>query len=186
MKTLFKQLITAYQKQIKERKMIIATANTILHDAKRVIFAIHRQDLTTADKSLTNLEERINKLQKNFGYTRVNEEGAYQAAIEEYVEAKTFYWLTTNQQLKKISGVKLSNQAYLGGICDLCGELVRQAINAAADNDYQIVQHNKKIINNIMAELVQFDMTGYLRTKYDQARNHLRKIEDINYQISLK
>jgi hypothetical protein len=37
-----------------------------------------------------------------------------------------------------------------------------------------------------MAELVEFDMAGYLRTKYDQARGNTRKIEQINYEINLR
>ena len=186
MPTLFQQLITAYHQQIEQRKIIISVSNTILHDAKRVIFATHRSDLKTAEASLADIEKRINKLQKDFGYTRFNEEGAYQAALEEYVEAKTFYWLTNKQPLKKIPNIKLEAQSYLGGLCDLCGELVRQAINAAANHDYQTVKKNNQLINDILAELINFDMTGYLRTKYDQARQHLRKMEEVNYQISLK
>jgi hypothetical protein len=37
-----------------------------------------------------------------------------------------------------------------------------------------------------MEQLVEFDMTGYLRTKYDQAKGNLRKIEQIHYEINLK
>ena len=37
-----------------------------------------------------------------------------------------------------------------------------------------------------MTELVEFDMTGYLRTKYDQARASLRKIEQIDYEIKTR
>ena len=44
----------------------------------------------------------------------------------------------------------------------------------------------KLIANDIMAELVEFDMTGYLRTKYDQAKGHLRKIEQVAYEVKLR
>lgn len=186
MKTLFKQLHTAYLEQVKQRKIIISVSNGILYDSKRVIFAVHRQELDTAKQSLIDIERRINKLQKDFGYTRVTDEGAYNAATEEYVEAKTFYWVTTGQSLKKIPKVKLNVNSYLGGLSDLCGELVRQATNAAAKNDYETAKKNNQLINDVLAELIQFDMTGYLRNKYDQARQHLRKIEEINYQLSLK
>ena len=37
-----------------------------------------------------------------------------------------------------------------------------------------------------MASLVEFDMTGYLRTKYDQAKSSLRKIEQIDYDIKIR
>ena len=42
-----------------------------------------------------------------------------------------------------------------------------------------------KLINNIIGELVEFNMTGYLRTKYDQAKNSLRKIEQIAYEVKI-
>jgi len=38
----------------------------------------------------------------------------------------------------------------------------------------------------MMDQLIDFDMTGYLRTKYDQARGHLRKLEQMAYEIKLK
>ncbi len=37
-----------------------------------------------------------------------------------------------------------------------------------------------------MGQLIDFDMTGYLRTKYDQARGHLRKLEQMAYEIKLR
>ncbi len=37
-----------------------------------------------------------------------------------------------------------------------------------------------------MAQLVDLDLTGYLRTKYDQARGHLRKLEQMAYEIKLR
>ncbi|MFH1412589.1 MAG: hypothetical protein ABIG10_00980 [bacterium] len=185
-KTFLNQLKKDYKNSVEQRRMIISTSNAILHDSKRTIFAIHKPDLETAKSSLENIENRIKKLQKNFGYNRLIEEGAYQAAVEEYVEAKTFYWTTKKQNIKKIIKIKLSTTAYLGGISDLTGELLRQAINAAAQNNLELVKNNHKIINDILNHLVNFDMTGYLRTKYDQAKNNLRKIEQINYEINLK
>lgn len=185
-KTFITQLKKDYLQNIKERKIIISAANNILHDAKRVIFATHRPDLKKAQTSLIDIETRLKNLQKDFGYNRLIEEGAYSAAVEEYVEAKTFYLVTTGKKIEKIKSIKLSTASYLGGLSDLTGELVRQAVNAAAKKDFAQVITNQKMINDIMQELVEFDMTGYLRTKYDQARNNLRKIEQINYEISLK
>ena len=37
-----------------------------------------------------------------------------------------------------------------------------------------------------MGQLIDFDMTGYLRTKYDQSRGHLRKLEQMTYEIKLR
>jgi len=175
-----------HNSQTGERRQIISLANVILHDSKRVIFALHRGNIQEAKKNLIEIEKVIRKLEKKFGYKRINEEGSYKAGVEEYVEAKTFYLVLAGKKISTIKEVKLRFDSYLGGICDLTGELVRRAINEAAQGNTSEVKKIKDIINEIMAELVQFDMTGYLRTKYDQARASLRKIEQINYDVKIR
>ena len=171
---------------ISERRQVISLSNVVLHDSKRVIFSLHRGDTKKAKESLRGIEEILTKLDKKFGYTRLNQEGSYKAGVEEYVEAKTFYLVLSGKKIDDFKNIKLSYESYLGGICDLTGELVRQAINQAAAGKIKEVEKIKKIINDIMAELVEFDMAGYLRTKYDQARGSLRKIEQINYDIKIR
>jgi predicted translin family RNA/ssDNA-binding protein len=168
-----------------ERRQIISLSNIILHDSKRVIFSLHREDVKKAEESLSQIEKIIIKLDKKFGYNRLKEEGSYKAGVEEYVEARSFFMVLSGKKLEKFKGIKLSYESYLGGICDLSGELVRRAVNKAANGEYEEVKKIKKMINEIMSELVEFDMAGYLRTKYDQARGNLRKIEQINYEINL-
>ena len=169
-----------------ERRQIISLANAVLHDSKRVIFSLHRGDLAKAAASLAAIENTLLKLDKKFGYGRLNVEGSYKAAVEEYAEAKTLWQVISGKKVDQFKGVKLSHESYLGGVCDLTGELVRRAINEAAQGRHEEVGKIKGIIGEIMAELVEFDLTGYLRTKYDQAKANLRKIEQINYDINIR
>lgn len=185
-KTFLKKLKKDYTDYNSERRQIIALANIILHDSKRVIFALHRGDIKLGEEKLLEIEKLIKKLDKQFGYKRVNQEGSYRAGVEEYVEAKMFYFVLTGSKINKIKDIKLAYESYLGGICDTTGELVRKAVNEAARGNTQEVVKMKEIISDILAELVEFDMTGYLRTKYDQARGNLRKIEQVNYEVSLR
>ena len=185
-KKFIQSLKKSYDVQNSERRQIISLANIILHDSKRVIFSLHRNNLEKADTSLKNIETILKKLEKKFGVKRLNEEGSYRAGAEEYVEAKMFYLLTTEKKVDKIKEANLNFDSYLGGICDTTGELVRRAINQAAAGNLKEVEKIKNIINDIMEQLVEFDMTGYLRTKYDQAKGNLRKIEQINYEIKIR
>jgi len=169
-----------------ERRQIIALANVVLHDSKRVIFSLHRGDMAKAGESLLEIEKILLKLEKNFGHVRLYSEGSYKAAVEEYAEAKCFWLVENGKKIDKFSGINLDYETYLGGICDLVGELVRRAVNRAAEGDYAEVAKIGHIANEIMAELVEFDMAGYLRTKYDQAKGHLRKIEQVSYDISIR
>ena len=180
------QLKKEYAQSEGERRQIIALANIVLHDSKRVIFSLHRNDAKTAAESLANIEKILKDLDKKFGYARVMEEGSYRAGVEEYVEAKLFYLVCQGKKVDKFPGMKIDVDGYLGGISDLTGEMVRRAVNSAAEGDYAMVEKMKKGINDIMAGLVEFDMTGYLRTKYDQAKNNLRKMEQVAYEIKLR
>jgi predicted translin family RNA/ssDNA-binding protein len=186
MNKFFTQLKTEYSKKESERRQIISASNAVLHDAKRVIFSLHRGDKKKAQASLTDIETRLKKLQSSFGFERLSEEGAYSAGVEEYAEAKLFYLVINKQPLDKFKGVQLSAASYLGGLSDLLGEMARQATNLAAGGKIKEAKQVKALADDIMAELVEFDFTGYLRTKYDQAKGHLRKLEQIAYELSLR
>ena len=175
-----------YDKRERERTQIISLSGVVLHNSKRIIFALHRGDIQKAGEKLIETEKIIWKLEKEFGHKRISEEGSYRAGTEEYVEAKMFYLVLTNKKIDRIKEVNINPDIYLGGICDLTGELVRKAVNEAASGNLGEVEKIKKTINEIMAELIEFDMVGYLRTKYDQAKNSLRKIEQIDYEVGMR
>lgn len=185
-KKFIQKLKKEYDQREAERREIISWSNNVLHGAKRVIFALHRDAQDKAEKQLGEVEKILTRLEKKFGHTRLAVEGAYKAAVEEYVEAKMFFRVLRGEKVDKINRLKIDLDSYLGGICDLTGELVRRAINEAAAGRYEEVGKIKKTIGDIMAELVEFDMTGYLRTKYDQAKSSLRKIEQIHYEIKTR
>jgi len=185
-KIFFKQLKEEFSKSEIERRKIISRSNSILHDAKRSIFSLHRQDTKKAEESIRDIENRLKEMKKEFGFDRLEKEGSYKAAVEEYVEAKMFSLVLLNKKIDKITGLKLRYDSYLGGICDLTGELVRLAVNQASRGELDEVIKTKNMISDIMTELVEMDISGYLRTKYDQARGNLRKIEQIVYDINVR
>jgi translin len=180
----FWKLKENHRKALNERMQIINISNDALHNAKRIIFILHRGETNEAKKKLFELERILRQLEKKFGHDRISEEGSYMAAVEEYVEAKMFYFVMINKKIDRIKEINLNYSSYLAGLCDLTGELVRRAVNEAAAGNLSEVTKIKKIINEIMAELIEFDMFGYLRTKYDQAKHNLGKIEQIDYENS--
>ncbi len=180
------QLKKDYQANESERRQINAASNNILFEAKKTIFALQRQDFKIAEQKLLDIEKAFKNLEQHFGASRLSREGAYKAAVEEYLEGKTFYAAIKNKPIEAAKGLDFSYEGYLGGICDLIGELVRYATNQAAKGKFADVAKIKKSAEDIMTQLVDFDMTGYLRTKYDQARGHLRKLEQMAYEIKLR
>jgi predicted translin family RNA/ssDNA-binding protein len=184
-KKFFASLKEGYVKSEGERRQIISLSNLVLNDSKRIIFALHRGDFEKAEEMLLETEKKLASLEKKFSHARVAQEGSYKASVEEYVEAKMLYFVLKSKRVDKILGFKIDTDSYLGGISDLTGEMVRQAVNSAAKGKFDEVEKMKNGINDILAELVEFDMTGYQRTKYDQARTNLRKIEQISYEVAL-
>ncbi|MCK4525111.1 MAG: hypothetical protein KAU07_01605 [Candidatus Andersenbacteria bacterium] len=185
-KKFIKKLKKEYDKREGERTQIIGLSSSALHNSKRIIFSLHRGDIQEAKNKLAETEKIFKKLEKKFGHKRISEEGSYRAGAEEYTEAKMFYLVITGKKIDKIKEVDLDFNSYLGGLCDLTGELARQAVNEAASGNLGEVEKIKKTINEILAELTEFDMVGYLRTKYDQAKHNLRKIEQIDYEIKIR
>jgi len=175
-----------YQANESERRQIISASNNILFEAKKTIFALQRQDFKAAEEKLAGMEKSLQNLESRFGYERLHREGAYKAAAEEYLEGKTLQAIIKNKKVEAVKGLRLDYESYLGGICDMIGELVRYATNQAAAGKFGAVAKIKKTADDIMAQLVDFDMTGYLRTKYDQARGHLRKLEQMAYDIKIR
>ncbi|MDO8667735.1 MAG: hypothetical protein Q7K35_01400 [bacterium] len=185
-KKFIEQLKKEFDAHAGETRQIISLSNAVLHDAKKAIFSSHRDDLAGATKTLEEVEAILKNLENKFSFVRLTEEGSYKAAVEEYVEAKMFWLVMTGKKIDKIKEIKLDYESYLGGLSDLIGELVRSSVKLATAGKIKEVKKIHKIADDIMAELVEFDMRSYLRTKYDQAKGHLRKIEQINYEINLR
>lgn len=181
-----KKLKDDYRANESERRQIISASNNILFEAKKNIFALQRNDFKAAEAKMSDMEKALKNLEERFGAERLHREGAYKAASEEYLEGKTLYLAIKNKPIETVKGISLDYESYLGGICDMIGELVRYATNRAANGKFSEVAKIKKLAEDIMGQLIDFDMTGYLRTKYDQARGHLRKLEQMAYEIKLR
>ena len=64
-----------------ERRQIISLANVVLHDSKKAIFSLHRDDMAGADKTLKELEEILKNLEKKFNSSRLMQDGSYKTAL---------------------------------------------------------------------------------------------------------
>lgn len=169
------------------RREIIGRANDALHKSKVSIFTLHRGQVKEAAAILKEVEATLSALEPTFKKTpALRYEGSYKAALEEYVEAKMFYKIMTAGEISPIKEVKIDFDSYLGGLCDTTGEMVRLAIKEATNGRIEEVEKIKDTITDIMAELVEFNLTSYLRTKYDQAKGNLRRIEQMVYEIKLR
>lgn len=168
------------------RRQIINQSLDALHISKQGIFALHRDNVKEADEKLARAEQLLLALEKKFGRAvRLKGEGAWKAAREEFVEAKLFQGFMTNGKIASVGVLKIEADEYIGGLSDLCGEIVRKMIDWATRRDLAKVYEGYKVIGDIIHELMQNNLTGYLRTKFDQAKKHWQKAGSIIYDLSL-
>jgi translin len=169
------------------RQRIIKDSNDALFQAKRAIFSIHRDQMSEAKEKLGTSRALLVKISKEYGKdSRALDEGAYKAALEEFVEAELFYQFVVTHKIGEVKGIKVSSESYIAGLTDVPGELYRFAIKAATARDEKTVRACADAADEIIGELIECNLTSYLRNKFDQAKTAVHKLEHVVYELSLR
>ncbi|HOX61167.1 MAG TPA: hypothetical protein PLV72_04145 [Candidatus Magasanikbacteria bacterium] len=169
------------------RLAIMGLANDALHHAKRAIFALHRDNIVEANERITAVEDKLKEIATKYGKEdRTYDEGAYRAAIEEYVEAKIFLAFVRGEKIGEVSGFGIDSETYVAGLSDSVGEMLRFAIRAATRRDLQSVVRAATTADDVLAEIMEMNLTSYLRNKADQAKQSLLKLETILFEAKLR
>lgn len=186
-KQFFQKLGQDHKKHDTARRLIIGQSNKALHTAKQVIFSLHRDQIAEAKKLLDQAEKILLNLGRHFRYAPdLKHSGAYKAALEEYVEARLFFQVLAHGVIKCIVKPPIRFDDYVAGLCDFTGELVRKMVLLVTKEEIKKAQDLKEIIADVVSGLIKLDLTGYLRNKFDAAKNNLKKAEEIMYNIRLR
>jgi predicted translin family RNA/ssDNA-binding protein len=169
------------------RREIIKCSGDALNASKRAIFSLHRGDMAGADALLkeadTLFSQARERIAKNPSLDGV---GAYRAGLEEFTEASLYRQYAKDGSVGTLDYPDVDDDIYLGGLCDLVGELQRRQVKAATDGDMDAVVKIKEVMEDIVSSLLAIDLEGYLRTKFDQAKNAMRRAEDVLYDVKLR
>ena len=171
----------------RDREKIIIRARDILKKSKSAIYSIHRKDYAKAKEQLSKAKlviKEIAKLTKKDPKLELT--GALNEALEEYTEAECYYKFIKEGKIPTIKELGVSPETYLAGLSDMTGELVRKAINAAIQGNYETSKKIKNFIEELYAELMLFEFKGPLRKKFDSIKYGLEKIEELILQIKIK
>jgi predicted translin family RNA/ssDNA-binding protein len=171
------------------RHEIIILSDNVRNASKRAIFAMHRDDLTVADQLLSDALRDIVTIQEKISINqKLNDEGSFRSALEEFVEARLYRdWLADKILGEiKIDGLEIPYDIYLGGLTDVVGELQRRQVRLATNGDLEGVKKIRDVIEEIIGALMEMDLTGYLRNKFDQSKNSYRRAEEVLYEISVR
>jgi len=186
-KTFLAKIKNDLQTQQKERNLIFGEARKILQSSKTAIFALHAGDIKKAEASLKDAEEILKKLNQAYSKdNRLRFEGSYRAAMEEYVEAKTFSQALAGKTLDELPIKTIGPEEYINGLADLTGELVRQAVLQATKGNYKVLDKYQKFTEDIVGYLLTLYLTGQSRQKFDDAKRNLKRLEQIIYEVSIR
>jgi predicted translin family RNA/ssDNA-binding protein len=182
------------------RETLIKKCRDAQKAAKQAIYALHRKDTAKALQLLKQCEACI---QKDL-LPIVEEEpplrtGSFTAVMEEYAEGKLFYvWLLgkdENAPTEKPSGIilrpddfeiALAPDEYLGGLCDLTGEIGRFAVQQGTERNTEGVKQcldSNGAIHMAIQTMERFP--SGIGKKMDQLRRSVEKLQRILYEMSL-
>lgn len=162
-------------------------SDAVRQGSKRAIFYLLKHKLREAHDTIAetkkNLQQALLLIKKNHFLA---DSGVYQAACEEYLEAKLFENYLLEKTILDLFEFSLPTEIVLGAISDFTGELVRKSILLATDSKKSDIEKIKKIVEEVVLAMTNIELSsgGYLRNKIDQVDKNLRKIEEILYSLS--
>jgi len=169
------------------RREIIGRSNGALSKSKRAIFAMHRNDLKGASDHLKEAKRIFIESEVKFKeWPALRYVGAYKAALEEYAEALLFEQFLKTGKFGLLEKRVMDHTTYLAALSDATGEVVRYAIREATAGRYDSVKTATKTVEQVIEFLLGLDLSGYLRTKFDQAKKNLRNLEQVMYEITMR
>jgi len=168
-----------------ERERLIKQSRDVLKLSKQIIYSVHRDEIAEAAKLVKQIEREKKILEDISKHSNKMEyEGSYKVAIQEYVEAILFYNFVKEG---KLVDLKVLSEHFVLGLADLPGELVRKAVFLAGKGEVDKVGKIKDEVDMIYGELLKFDFRNNdIRRKVDSVKYDLRKLEDLVLDLKLK
>jgi predicted translin family RNA/ssDNA-binding protein len=167
------------------REKVIISSRPILKDSKQAIYALHKNSISEAKKSIDSAKKGIAELKK-MSKAEIDE-GIFNSALQEYAEAVTYYYYVTEDRLISNDELGIDAENYLLGICDLTGELARRAVFSVVEEKYSEVKKLQEFVEIIHNEFLEFELrNGEIRKKSDSIKWNTKKIEEIMYDLKIR
>lgn len=169
------------------RRKLSELSNQAQYLSKQAIFALQRGEIEAGQKMVKDALVWLKKGQAV--YKQVDDlehQGSFRAALEEYTEAVLLLDFINGNKIGLIKDIEVPLEVYLGGLSDMVGELVRYVVKLATTGQTKKIPNIVNEATLIVSLMASMNMTGNLRSKFDQAKNHLRRLEDIQYDLNIK
>lgn len=186
-KKIFSRIKKELEKKDELRETVIKNSRPIIKQSKQAIYALHRNSIPEAKKHLDFAKIELNKLKDIFKVNPGLVVGAYNAAVQEFVEGYSYYLFVKENRLISDKELNVNAENYLLGICDLTGELARRAVFSVVNENYSEVKKIKDFVSTIHNEFLNFDLrNSELRKKSDSIKWNMKKIEEVLYDLKIR
>ncbi|MBW2995071.1 hypothetical protein KY312_01860 [Candidatus Woesearchaeota archaeon] len=183
----FQEMRNKIEKYDEKREELIKESRDVLKLSKQIVYSIHRNELVIAEKNVKVIKELTKKLADKVKKDPKLDIGSFKTAVQEFVEAVCYYYYVKSKKLPTHKELNVGSEYYLLGVCDLTGELVRNAVNAGIKSETKKVIEIKEFVEELYDELMQFDFrNSELRKKADQVKWDLKKLDDLVFSLKVK
>ena len=174
----------AYEAFEKNRAACMEDSGRLRAESKAVVNFIVKGDLKRARACMASARKPLDRLHRAlkrdaylYSVPNLNE------GLEEYVEARLLFVYVAGGEFPTPSSMGINFEAYIGGLCDMTGELVRLARNRP--------EWTRAILDDVSSindDCVRMHVrrNNKIRSKLQDLERNLRRLEEILYEQRLR
>jgi len=152
------------------REFLLKNTREIIILCSRSIISIHKGDLKTARKNLTEVDLLLKKYRKK---ATANLQRYLVTSEQEYVEAACLLAIVEGKEIPSDKKLKVMGESYVLGLLDCVGELKRMIFDKIRIGDTENALRTFDIMENLYLHLYTFSM-------YDKVVKEARRKIDVN------
>ena len=152
------------------REFLLKNTREIIILCSRSIISIHKGDLKTARKNLTEVDLLLKKYRKK---ATANLQRYLVTSEQEYVEAACLLAVVEGKEIPSDKKLKVMGESYVLGLLDCVGELKRMIFDKIRIGDTENALRTFDIMENLYLHLYTFSM-------YDKVVKEARRKIDVN------
>jgi len=180
---MFEKLTKEFEKHDKAREDVIIKSRGVIKLSKKVISAVHKDDIKEAEKFMLDLDESLIEIRKKKDIAAT---GSYTIAIQEYLEAALLLEYAKTGKIIPYGKFQETPAEYILGLCDFVGELQRRAVVRVSKGDREEIKKIQKVVQKIYDGLLDFSFRGEVRKKFDLVKYVMIRLEEIMLELNLK
>lgn len=180
---MFKKLLAEYEKHDNAREEVIIVSRDVVRESKKVISAVHNDELKEAEKHKVLLDKSMDAIRKK---KDIADTGSYSLAVQEYVEAVLLMEYAKSGKVLLFEDFNCTPDEYIMGLCDFVGELQRRSVLKVSRGDRSEIEKIYKTVTEIYNGLLDFSFRGEVRKKFDLVKYVMIRLEEITLELKLR